>query len=279
MPGSSTGDLEGPRNLRGGPRTFDNPICRLGVTSRMPTAGHRGTAPPRLGAVLTRLEQHFGSPEPFDLVGPFEMVLWENVAYLASDPRRSDAFARLRKLVGTRPEDILGAPTRQLESIGSAGILPRVSARKMVSAATIAQEMFGGDLSAALHGTAEEGTKALRRFPGIGVPAAEKILLFTRSHPILALDSNGLRVLCRLGYTESQRSYAATYRAAQRAGNRQLGSDYDTLIKAYHLLRRHGQELCKRSRPSCPVCPIRAGCRYARAGAALKNAPQRAHSR
>ena len=47
--------------------------------------------------------------------------------------------------------------------------------------------------------------KALKRFPSIGDPGAEKILLFTRSYPVMALDSNGLRVLCRVGSRRSRR--------------------------------------------------------------------------
>ena len=55
------------------------------------------------------------------------------------------------------------------------------------------------------------------RQPCSGDPGAEKILLFSRTHSILALDSNGLRVLRRLGYGEERKSYASTYRSAQEA--------------------------------------------------------------
>ena len=44
--------------------------------------------------------------------------------------------------------------------------------------------------------------RALKRFPGIADPGADKLLLFAGVTPYLALDSNGLRVLLRLGYGE-----------------------------------------------------------------------------
>jgi endonuclease-3 len=52
--------------------------------------------------------------------------------------------------------------------------------------------------------------KALQKFPGIGEPGAEKILLFTRTHPLMALESNGLRVLVRLGFGAEHKNYATT---------------------------------------------------------------------
>jgi 3-methyladenine DNA glycosylase AlkD len=35
------------------------------------------------------------------------MILWENVAYLADDDRRQEAFEALKKRVGTKPEDLI----------------------------------------------------------------------------------------------------------------------------------------------------------------------------
>ena len=54
------------------------------------------------------------------------------------------------------------------------------------------------------------------QFPSIGEPGAEKILLFARVYPVLGLDSNGVRVLTRLGLVVEAKSYAATYRGVQR---------------------------------------------------------------
>jgi endonuclease III len=84
----------------------------------------------------------------------------------------------------------------------------------------------------------------------------------TRSHPVLSLESNGLRVLLRLGFAEEKKSYSASYRAVQQALKEELPSSFDGLIAAYQLLRQHGQELCKRSQPLCEQCPVRRECSY-----------------
>jgi endonuclease-3 len=110
--------------------------------------------------------------------------------------------------------------------------------------------------------------KALQKFPGIGGPGAEKILVFSRTYPVLALESNGLRVLLRLGFREEQKSYSTTCRLVQKAAGEGLDNDYPWLIQAHLLLRRHGQELCKRSKPECSKCPLAPDCEFYQRGEA-----------
>ena len=215
-----------------------------------------------LSKLVDKLQQHYGVPALPPSTDPLELLIWENIAYLATDNRRAEAFAVLKRTIGTRPKEILAAQHSALAAIGKAGILPDVSAEKLLTIAKIAYEEFDSDLSAALKKPLPQATKALKRFPGIGDPGAEKILLFTRSYPLMALDSNGLRVLCRVGFAVEQKNYSATYRLVQDAICEQLPRDYDSLIRAHQLLRQHGQELCKRSKPLCTECPVRDSCNY-----------------
>jgi endonuclease III len=197
----------------------------------------------------------------------FEQIVWENVAYLAGDVRREKALSMLRDKVGLDPKEILAAPLATLREIGRQGILPGNSAAKLREIAEIALSEFDGDLRAISKLPLPEAKKALRKFPSIGEPAAERILLFARSHPVFSMDSNALRVLQRLGYGREERSYSASYRSAQEAVAPELPKDFEGLIEAFQLLRRHGLELCKRSHPLCEACPLRSGCAYARMGA------------
>jgi endonuclease III len=206
--------------------------------------------------LVDKLQQHYGPPTP-PSTDPLELIIWENIAYLASDRRRAEAFATLKRSIGTRPEQILAAKHSTLAAIGKAGILPDVSAEKLLAIAKIAYEEFDSDLRAVLRKPLLQAKKALKRFPSIGDPGAEKILLLTRSYPVMALDSNGLRVLCRVGFAEEQKNYSATYRLVQDAILEQLPRDCDSLIRAHQLLRQHGQEMCKRSKPRCTECPVR----------------------
>ena len=212
--------------------------------------------------LVDKLQQHYGSPAPPPSTDPLELIILENIAYLASDKRRAEAFAMLKQTIGTRPEQILTAKHSALAGIGKAGILPDVSAEKLLAIANIAFEEFDSDLQPVLKKPLPQAKKALKKFPSIGDPGAEKILLFTRSYPVMPLDSNGLRVLCRVGFAEEQKNYSTTYRLALDSIQAQLPRDYDSLIRSHQLLRQHGQELCKRSKPRCTECPVRESCDY-----------------
>jgi endonuclease III len=221
-------------------------------------------SPPPLAEVVSRLAAYYGPPPGPPSTDPFELVLWESVAYLADDARRRAAFERLRREVGLTPEEVLDAPEEVLAEITRAGgaIAYQARARRLEKAADRVVSRWGGDLRRVLALPFEEARRELARFPAIGEPGAEKILLFTGTRPVLALDSNGLRVLVRLGYAREEKSYAATYRAVRAAVEAQVPADVDPVIAAHQLLRRHGQELCRRTRPRCEVCPVGDRCAY-----------------
>src|SRR5262249_27249639 len=107
-----------------------------------------------------------------------------------------------------------------------------------------------------------QAKKALQKFPGIGAPGAEKILLFSEACAAPAFESNGLRVLIRLGYGDEKDSYDRSYRHGQRVVGEGLEEDGGTLRRAYLVLRRHGQELCRRTKPACDACPVKEICAY-----------------
>ncbi|HYW74175.1 MAG TPA: hypothetical protein VE961_24340, partial [Pyrinomonadaceae bacterium] len=188
---------------------------------------------------------------------------WENVAYLVSDERRREAFTLLRETAGTKPHQILAAAKAVLLRVATlGGMQPEKRAARLREMALIAINEFGGEVSQVLQLPLPQAKKALQKFPSIGEPGAEKILLFTRSHPVLGLESNGLRVLLRLGFGEEKKNYTASYRSVQEAIKDQLGNDCEQLIDAYILLRHHGKELCKTNNPRCEECPVRRSCDY-----------------
>jgi endonuclease III len=219
----------------------------------------------RLSQLIDNLEAFYGKPAPPEYTDTWALIVWENVAYLVDDERRQQAMTDLREKVGMTPEEILAAPPARLIKSGVRGIVPEQSALKLRRSAEIALEEFGGDLKAILKLPLGKAKKALKRFPAIGDPGAEKILLFGRAYPILALDSNGLRALLRLGYGEETPNYSATYRSVQKAIDIETVKEFPWLIKAHQLLRHHGQELCRRSRPSCRKCPLQSQCPWAAA--------------
>ena len=63
------------------------------------------------------------------------------------------------------------------------GIVPEQSVEKLRRCAEIALEEFDGELGPILRRPLAQAEKALKRFPAIGDPGAEKILLFGRRVP------------------------------------------------------------------------------------------------
>ncbi len=218
----------------------------------------------KLEQIILRLEKRYGHPAPPPSANPFELILWEQVAYLADDDQRAKAFERLRRRVGLKPENILNAPEETLLEITQAGgaIAASERAQRLRKTAMLTLTGWSGDLRKVLQEPLAKARKALMKFDSIGEPGAEKILLFARAYPALALESNGLRALVRLGYAEEQKNYGATYRAVRDAVQGELRQDFDWLIAAHQLLRRHGQETCKRSTPLCEQCPVKESCNY-----------------
>ena len=209
------------------------------------------------------LQAFYGQPEPPGVTDPLSMILLENVAYLVSDEQREEAFAVLRDKVGLSPVNILSASDEDLCAVAElGGMRPEARVTKLRMIAQIALQEFEGNLAGALKQPATQARRALKKFPGIGDPGAEKILLFSRREQTLALDSNGLRVMVRLGFGEERKSYAGTYRSAQEVVKEEMEKSFDWLIAAHQLLRRHGRELCKNSQPRCKQCPLTHSCRF-----------------
>jgi endonuclease-3 len=228
-------------------------------------------------AVALLLEAH-GTPEPRLARDPFAAVVWENVGYLVDDQRRQQVFERLLDTVGITPEALLAIPEDDLARlIADGGMLPAHRAAKLQKAAVIAAEIGVDELRR--QAAAGTGGRLLRRFPGIGEPGADRLLLLAGGKRTLAPDSNALRVLVRLGFGTESGDYSATYRSAAAAVAPQLPDDLDWLVRAHQLLRRHGQEICRRSVPRCEICPLTRMCAWYAASRGGRGEPPTGTSR
>jgi len=70
-----------------------------------------------LRAAIDRLLTFYGRPPRPPAVDPFELVIWENCAYLVDDARRATVFKRLQRAVGLKPAAILATPLPALADI------------------------------------------------------------------------------------------------------------------------------------------------------------------
>jgi len=224
---------------------------------------------PVFSQTIVLLKRHYGVPEVPPAKGPFELVVWENACYLLPDERRLEVFEGLREQVGLTAAALDAAPDRLLLPLAKrGGMRPETRVFRWRQIASITLNQFAGDLDCILKLPYAEAKKALKQFPTIGDPGAEKVLLFCGVASGLPLESNGLRVLGRLGWGRLQKNYGATYRSVQDALKPELPARVARLKEAHLLLRMHGKAICKDSAPLCHQCPVSAECKYAKTTAA-----------
>ncbi|HEX9795090.1 MAG TPA: hypothetical protein VGC54_13995 [Planctomycetota bacterium] len=216
----------------------------------------------RLAAIHRKLLAHHGAQAGPGLTDPFELVLWVQVAYLVADERRLAAFRLLEKRVGLAPKAVAKAKLAVLQEVAAAGGSIGVDLRavRMQESARRVLEEWDGDLAQVLALPLAAAVKALKKFAMIGKPGAEEILLLAGAYPVLALDSNGMRVLLRLGYGAEDPRYERTYASVRAATQPEERPDAVWMASLHHLLRRHGKEICRRSKPLCGECPLAGAC-------------------
>jgi len=226
----------------------------------------------------------YGPQQAVGPTDPYEMVLYLNCGYPATDGTCSKGFHALKREVGLKPDQILAAsPAKLAKCLRLGGIVPELRVKKLKEIARTANSELDGDLKAVLKKCMQEekkrpghgvraAKKVLQRFPVIGEPSAEKILLFTGLAPVAAVPSAFVRVPMRLWFGEEGKNYAADYRKVRDKLNGELPETFEARQRAYLLLKRHGHEICKRSAPKCQICPLTAQCAYIQMKAEDSNA-------
>lgn len=244
--------------------------------------------PSKLAQILEILEKAYGPQKLEGPSDPYEMVVFLNCGYPASDGACAKGFEALKREVGVEPNKLSTVSKAKLTKLlRASAIVPAVCAQRLRDIAGRVKTEFDGDLTAALEQRLEEAQgkpgnvfaennlkrakKVLREFPTIGEPSAEKILLFSGLAPVAAVPSAFVGVPIRLFVGEPGKNYAANYRTARGILDAGLPKTFAARQRAYLLLKKHGREICKRSKPKCESCPLTAHCAYLQAQAADGN--------
>lgn len=224
--------------------------------------------------ILDALEKMYGPQHGAGPADPYEMIMYLNCGYPASDAACLKGFDALKREVGLTPKEILAAPKSKLvKLLRLGGIVPELRADRLKEISRKVKAEFGGDLKAALKTSVRRekqqtdkgirgAKKILQQFPVIGEPSAEKILLFSKLAPVAAVPSANVEVPARLWFGKAGKNYAADYRASREVLNSGLPQTLEARQRAYLLLKKHGQQTCKRSHPKCELCPLTGQCAY-----------------
>jgi endonuclease-3 len=218
---------------------------------------------PEFKKLIAKLKKAYGEPALPPAHGPFELVMWENACYLLPDERRAAVFEGLRQQVGMDAQSIWKADKEVLLPLAKmGGMRPETRVFRWREIARITISQFGGNLDSILQLPYAQAKRALHQFPNIGEPGAEKILMMCGMSAGLPLESNGLRVLQRVGYGRAQKSYGATYRSVEEALVGQLPQGAAAMTRAHLLLRYHGKAACRTNRPLCVECTLISECAF-----------------
>jgi endonuclease III len=217
-----------------------------------------------LAPILDTLESCYGRQAPDWPTDPFAFLIWWHCGYPPSEERCNRGWEALTAAVGATPAKLAAARSATLaRALKAGGMVAEPRAARIRSIARSVLDDYAGDLRAALAALPEsEARKRLQKFPGIGAPGADRILLFARLAPVAAVPSASPYVLVRIAAGPEGARYAATYGEAQRLIGTQLPATFGARARAYLLLRRHARELCKRGKPRCGQCPVSASCAY-----------------
>ena len=216
-----------------------------------------------LPEILRQLESHYGKQEPSWPTDPYLFLVWWCSGYPASDVACAKGWEALNREIGVETRQILAAsPAALAKALKPGGMVPELRAMRLKEVAARVQDEFGGDLRAALVGPMPQVRKILKTFHSIADPGADRILLFAGIAPVAAVASNCPHVLVRIQKGRERENYGVTYREGQQAIEAEIPAKFDARIRAYLLLKRHGQELCKRTSPKCGECPLSASCAY-----------------
>jgi endonuclease III len=217
----------------------------------------------KIGEVLGKLEKFYGAQKPSWPTEPYEFLVWWHCGYPASDAACAKGWEKLNNEVGIEPEMLLNAtPAKMAAALKAGGMVPELRAQRLKEIARRVQDELVGELRSALSGPISAVRRLLKRFPGIADPGADRILLFAGIAPIAAVPSNCVHVLMRIVRGKEYENYGTNYREAQLAIESEVPETMDARARAYLLLKHHGQETCKRSKPKCEECPVRTNCAY-----------------
>ena len=217
---------------------------------------------PSLTGILSRLEKHYGPQQPSWPTDAYLFIVWWHCGYPASDVACDKGWKALNEEVGVTTDKVLSAEAAQLaHALKPGGMVPELRATRLKEIAARVKDDFGDDLRAHLPLNPQLARKELKKFPCIADPGAERILLFANVAPLPAVPSNCPHVLVRIQHGAERENYGVTYKEAQQAIEEETKADFAARQRAYLLLKRHGQEICKR-KPKCEECPVNSICAY-----------------
>src|ERR1700682_397020 len=135
---------------------------------------------PALAQLLDTFEAFHGAQKRSWPTDPYLFLVWWHCGYPASDASCAKGWKSLNSEIGVDPDLLLSAnPSKLTRALKPGGMVPELRALRLKEIAERIQKEFGGDLRSALKALSiADARKALKKFPNIADPGADRILLF-----------------------------------------------------------------------------------------------------
>ncbi len=148
------------------------------------------------------------------------------------------------------------APTPQaMVALGAKGVIPHIRKVGLYNAKSANVVELSRLLIERHGGRVPDDRDSLEALPGVGRKTANVVLNIAFGHPTVAVDTHIHRVANRTGIAKAKTPEQTEQCLLARVPERHL-------MNAHHYLILHGRYTCIARTPKCPVCPIRALCRF-----------------
>lgn len=204
-------------------------------------------------AILDALRLHYGARtgadpagrEPFAaLVGALLGPLPDRRAEAVLDALADDALLEPRRLAEADPEELVRA-------VAGHGV--RFSPREALTLQRLARVLVNLSIDGLDTIPTERLREALGSIRGLGLAAADRLLLDGLDRPVYPVDRGSYRVAVRHGWIDPDAGLEEARSAFERVGD----GDARVLHALSRDLRAVADEFCRPARPRCDRCPLR----------------------
>lgn len=206
--------------------------------------------------IIQNLERAYGVPENRRASDPLDMLIKIVLSQATSDVNSHRTFAALKKRFPRWEQALRARASTIADVIRSGGLANQKAAVIKSILRQIKTEHVTLDLSFLHNSSAQDATRYLSQFRGIGPKTVACTLLFACRKEVFPLDTHIFRILRRVGLIPRKCTDARAH---------QIMNDIvpEGKFYSFHVnLIRHGRTLCRPREPLCERCPVVEYCDY-----------------
>lgn len=207
-------------------------------------------------AVHQRLLDFYGYPEWRNPLPALDELVSTILSQNTNDINRDKAFFALKDRYPTW-EEVREAPVDEVKDTIRVAGLANQKGPRIQSVLRQITEMRGAlDLAFLKEFTAEEATKWLVQFKGVGPKTAAIVLQFSLDIPAFPVDTHIYRITGRIGLRPEKMSVENAHQHMETL------LPPETYYPAHLNIIRLGREICQARKPRCAECPLTDLCDY-----------------